>query len=209
MKQDLRQRASDWFAEAGWNPGLDTRSLDALLRLSMLVEARAVCVGLVAASDRDRILERHILDCLRAIAVVRPVDRDIVDIGTGAGLPGLVLAIALPDRRLTLVDSRARAAGFVELAAEELGLSNVDVRHARVEDVEVSAHLATARAFADVERSWAAGCRILRPGGRLVYFAGESWRPDTRVAEPEPPAAVRADPVVETSQPLVMMDRSP
>ena len=200
---------AEWAEGSAWLPRLSPEQLDRLSAFAILLADRAVPLGLIAESDRERVLERHVLDCLRALAAVRHDDACLVDLGSGAGLPGLALGIALPDRQLILLEPRHRAAGFLELAAHELQLPNVSVRAERVEDSPVQADLATARAFADLAGSWAAACRVLRRGGRLVYFAGSTWDGEAgAIEEPERPAAWRADRVVETSSPLVMMDRS-
>ena len=209
MPPDLHERLRDGLRRGGWDPGLPTGRLALLASLADVLVERAVPVGLVAEGDRERVIERHVLDCLRAVVAFRTEDGHAVDIGSGAGLPGLVLATALPERRFTLIESRNRAAGFLELAVERLGLANVDVRWGRVEDVDIRADITTARAFGDLQRAWSAACGVLRPGGRLVYFAGGEWDASAveGIDDPEPPASVVVDRVVETSSPLVMMDR--
>ncbi len=177
-----------------------------------LVKERAVPLGLVADSDVGRIHDRHVLDCLRAVAAFRPEDRVAYDIGSGAGLPGIVLACALPDRRFLLVDPKRKAAGFLELAVDRLGLRNVEVLLRRVDQLGEPADLATARAFAPLPRAWHVACSVLRPGGRLVYFAGQGLEDPEAVArslvEPEPPGEVEVLRWVETVPPLVIMSRS-
>jgi 16S rRNA (guanine527-N7)-methyltransferase len=176
-----------------------------------LLVQRAIPTGLVAEADRDRVWERHIEDCLRATAAFRPVDRVAYDLGSGAGLPGIVLACALPDRRFRLVEPRRRAAAFLELAVERLRLENVDVLITRAEELDEPADVATARAFAPLDRAWSAAHRLLRPGGRLVYFAGEGMTdPAARArstVSPEPPAEVEVLERVDSGPPLVIMSR--
>ena len=209
MPPDLHERLRDGLLRGGWDPGLPPDGLARLASLAGLLAERAVPLGLVAENDRERVVERHVLDCLRAVVAFRTEDGHAVDIGSGAGLPGIVLATALPERRFTLIESRSRAAGFLELAVERLGLENVEIRGGRVEEVDIQADIATARAFGDLHRAWSAACGVLRPGGRLVYFAGAEWDSSAveGIGDPEPPASVDVDRVVETSSPLVMMDR--
>lgn len=177
---------------------------------TLLVD-RAILLGLVSAADRDRIWERHILDSLRAREAFRPEDRISYDLGSGAGLPGIVLACALPDRRFLLVEPRRRAAAFLELAAEHLGLENVEILIRRVEKLDAPADVATARAFAPLDRAWQAAFGLLRPGGRLVYFAGQGMRDPAgqakSVLRPEPPAEVELLGRVDSGPPLVIMSR--
>jgi 16S rRNA (guanine527-N7)-methyltransferase len=171
-----------------------------------LLEARAVGFGLIAEADRGRLRERHVLDCLRAAATVGPEDREAYDLGSGAGLPGVVVAIARPELRLTLVEARLRRVAFLELAVSRLGLSNVLVRHARVEDLTRPVGLCFARAFSSLEASWRVARRLLRPGGRLVYFAGDRWTLPNELLEGAS-SCLATGPVLESSGPLVIMTR--
>ena len=172
---------------------------------------RAPTLGLVARGDLVRLRQRHIEDCLRAARSVLPTDKLAYDLGSGAGLPGLVLAVAVPTCRFVLVESRGKRAGFLELVVARLGLSNAEVAHRRAEDLSTPADLVTARAFAPLERTWSVAHPLLRRGGRLVFFAGKGEDPSraARLIDPEPPANVEMD--VEkglaNQGPLVIMAR--
>jgi 16S rRNA (guanine527-N7)-methyltransferase len=176
-----------------------------------LLVQRAIPLGLVGEADRDRLWERHIEDCLRAMAAFRPEDRVAYDLGSGAGLPGIVLACALPDRRFRLVEPRRRAAAFLELAVERLRLENVELLITRAEELDEPADVATARAFAPLDRAWSAAHRLLRSGGRLVYFAGGGMKDPAvharSMVSPEPPAEVEVIERVDSGAPLVIMSR--
>jgi 16S rRNA (guanine527-N7)-methyltransferase len=189
----------------------ETLARPCLRLLAALLEQRAIPLGLVAEADRDRLWERHIEDCLRATAAFRPEDRVAYDLGSGAGLPGIVLACALPDRRFRLIEPRRRAAAFLELAVERLGLGNVEILMARAEELLEPADVATARAFAPLERAWPTAFPLLRSGGRLVYFAGEGIEDPATLAwsltTPEPPAEVEVTEPVDSWGPLVIMSR--
>jgi 16S rRNA (guanine527-N7)-methyltransferase len=171
----------------------------------------AIPLGLVAEADRDRLWERHIEDCLRATAAFRSEDRVAYDLGSGAGLPGIVLACALPDRTFRLVEPRRLAAAFLELAVERLRLENVELLITRAEELDEPADVATARAFAPLDRAWSAAHRLLRPGGRLVYFAGGGMKDPAvharSMISPEPPAEVEVVERVDSGAPLVIMSR--
>ena len=168
---------------------------------------------MISRADAPFLRSRHIDDSLRAVAAFREGDSHAYDIGSGAGLPGLVLAIALPDRRFTLIEPRARRAAFLELAVERLELPNVEVAVAPVEEVArrvragdaPSADVATARAFAPLERAWPAARSLLRPGGRLVYFAGEGLRDPLREAERVGGGEATVKLVLDSPAPLVIM----
>lgn len=152
---------------------LDGGRAASLLAFEALLLDRAVPLGFVAEGDAGRIRERHLLDCLRAAAAVRSEDRTAADLGSGAGLPGIPVAIACPDLAVRLVEVRPKRVAFLELAVERLGLRNVEVVQGRSEDETGPFDLCFARAYASPEDSWRQAQPLLGPGGRLVYFAGE------------------------------------
>ena len=182
-----------------------------LLRFTALLRTKAIPLGLVSASDRSRMYQRHVKDSLRAAAPFRGADTTAFDLGSGAGLPGLVLAVAVPRGHFVLVEPRRLRIGFLELAVEALDLPNVEVAPVHAEEVSGLADVVTARAFAPLPRAWQVASPLLRPSGRLIYFAGESVQDpvgEARIAAREgPPAEVTADRVLATSPPLVIMAR--
>ena len=99
----------------------------------------------------------------------------VADIGSGAGIPGLPLAIALPTARFTLLEPRRGRISFLEAAVDELQLSNVIVPGARAEDVSDHFQACVARAFSSPISTWEAAEPLLAPGGVLVYWAGERF----------------------------------
>jgi 16S rRNA (guanine527-N7)-methyltransferase len=183
---------------------LDPSQAARLVRFEQLLLDRAIPLGMVSRSDTPRIRERHILDSLRAAPIVQGDDL-AADLGSGAGLPGVVVAIALPRLRMLLVERRPRRAAILELVVEELGLSNATVFTGRVVELPERVDVALARAFAPPEEAWAQARQVLRPGGRLVYFAGAA----TAIpAAPEGSAMLEVQtPVLESSGALVIMTR--
>jgi 16S rRNA (guanine527-N7)-methyltransferase len=171
-----------------------------------LILERAVPLGLVSQRDASRIYERHILDCLRAAPLIQPSDYAF-DLGSGAGLPGLPLAIAVPESRFLLIESRGKAAGFLELAIETLRLPNAEVFPSRAEEAEEGADVVTARAFAPLRRAWPVAARLLRPGGRLIYFAGRRVEDVGKTTEGLEPPPERVE-LLAKIRPLVIMTRS-
>jgi 16S rRNA (guanine527-N7)-methyltransferase len=166
---------------------------------------RAVPLGLMARGDSARVRTRHVLDCLRAALVVGDQTKDAYDLGSGAGLPGLVLAVVRPDLHIGLVEPRRRAVAFLEFAMDSLGVANVEVLPTHAEDLEEPVDLCLARAFAPAPRAWRLASRLLRPGGALAYFAGRHF-----VGSEAPKDAVLrilARPVLERVGPLVIMTR--
>jgi 16S rRNA (guanine527-N7)-methyltransferase len=174
-----------------------------------LLADRAVPLGMVASSDVGRIRERHVLDCLRAAALVEEADRLAYDLGSGGGLPGIPVAVARPRLSIELVEPRRARVAFLELVVERLALTNVAIVGRRAEDVTAVADLCFARAFAPAHDAWDAAFPRLRPGGRLVYFAGAG----TASVDPPPGCRfVRLMPApggsaIESAGPLVIMTR--
>jgi 16S rRNA (guanine527-N7)-methyltransferase len=186
---------------------LDGVQAQRLVEFEALLAGRGVELGLVAASDRERMRERHLLDCLRAAAVVSAGDHVAYDIGSGAGLPGIPVAIARRKLAVRLVEPRRARVAFLELVVERLGLENVEIVAERIERVAAPADLCFARAFAPPRTAWDAAFPRLRPGGRLVYFAGVG---SARLDAPPGCRTLRIVPapsVVESAGPLVIMTR--
>ena len=184
---------------------LDTSQAATLLRYEDLLAGRAVPLGAVARSDATRIRARHILDCLRAAPLVHEDDL-ACDLGSGAGLPGIVVAVAEPLVRVLLVESRAKRAAFLEFAVQELRLSNAQVVVGRAEELRRRVDACFARAFAPLPRAWSVARGILRPGGRLIYFAGVELG-DPAVPDGAALEAVVRTAVLESAGPLVIMTR--
>lgn len=181
-----------------------------LLRFAELLSTRALEIGAIGKADRDRVLERHVLDALRAAPLIRTTDRIAYDFGSGAGVPGVPLALAVPRCGFILVESRHWRAAFLELVVSELGL-NARVERARVETMGVQADVVTARAFAPLERTWELARAVLKPGGRLIFFIGGG------VEDPEARARAAAGAggdvevvpdLLERGGPLVIITRS-
>lgn len=185
---------------------LDESQQALLDAFSTLLRERAIPLGFVSATDAGRVNERHVEDSLRAAALVQASDRSAYDLGSGAGLPGIPVAIACPWISIGLVESRRPRAAFLELAVEALGLDTVSVLHRRAEELSDKVSLCFARAFASVSASWAASERLLVSGGRLVYFAGEGFEAEQLPSGP--PTEVFAASALARSGPLVIMTQT-
>lgn len=167
---------------------LESLSADQLGRLAEfldLLRSRAIPRGLIARSDADRIWERHVLDSLRAIPCLAGA-KDLADLGSGAGIPGIPLAVASPDTEVALIESRRTRGAFLELVVERLQLASVKVLTLSAREVARAGHrfgVVTARAVADGSGSWGLAEPLLRPGGRLLYFSGLAGGSATAPAE--------------------------
>ena len=132
--------------------------------------------GLTSSRDRETGIPQHIADSLTGLAVPALRDADaIADLGSGGGFPGIVLAIALPGASVTLVESVGKKAAFLERAVARLGLANVAVVAARVEEWhagEGTQAAVTARALAPLGVLVEYAAPILRVGGALVAWKG-------------------------------------
>lgn len=192
-------------AAAALGVAIDASQASTLDTYERLLVDRAAPFGMIAKADIPRIRERHILDSLRAAACVGPAVT-AYDLGAGAGLPGIPVAIAVPDLLVTLVEARRRRASFLELAVEALALSNVTVVHGHAEHLEAQVDLALARAFTKASECWAIAEPLLAPGGRLVYFAGTGFDAATETPDGAEMALFRT-PSLANSGPLAIMSR--
>ncbi|WP_405142859.1 16S rRNA (guanine(527)-N(7))-methyltransferase RsmG [Sphaerisporangium sp. NBC_01403] len=130
--------------------------------------------GLLGPREIPRIWDRHLLNCA-VVAEAVPEGAHLVDIGSGAGLPGIVLAIVRPDVRVTLLEPLLRRTTFLEECVDELKLTNVEVVRGRAEELAGKQFfdVASARAVAPLDRLLAWSMPLLREGGQLLAMKGE------------------------------------
>lgn len=135
--------------------------------------SRGVEHGLIGPREAGRIWHRHILNSA-AIAPAFPEAASVVDVGSGAGLPGIVLSLARPDLSMTLVEPLLRRSTFLESIVDELGLAGVEVVRSRAEDLAGHRQFdhATARAVAPLDRLARWCLPLVRAGGFLVAMKG-------------------------------------
>ena len=148
-------------------------ALPLAIRYAGLLVGAGVDRGLLGPREAERIWPRHLLNCAVVEKAV-PADARLVDVGSGAGLPGLVLAVLRPDLSVTLVEPLERRAAFLREAVELLELGHVEVRRARAEELPAGlADVVTARAVAPLDRLAAWCLPLLAPGGRLLALKGD------------------------------------
>jgi 16S rRNA (guanine527-N7)-methyltransferase len=160
-------------------------ALPRAIRYAELLVGPGVERGIVGPAESDRIWDRHLLNCA-AVARLVPSRAWIVDVGSGAGLPGIVLALLLPSSRVTLVESLARRVAFLDECVADLGLANAEVVRGRAEDLagQMAADVVTARAVAPLEKLAGPCLGLLRPGGRLLAMKGASAEAELARARP-------------------------
>jgi 16S rRNA (guanine527-N7)-methyltransferase len=148
-----------------------------LIRLLDELERWNRTYNLTAIRNREDMLTHHLLDSLS----IHPdlAGTKVADVGTGAGFPGLPLAVVNPQRRFSLIDSNGKKIRFVQHAARELGLSNVDGLHVRAEEVKCREPFDTvvARAFATLPDMVAAVAPLCGPETRVLAMKGK-WPQD-------------------------------
>lgn len=148
------------------------------MTLEALADAIRACPhNLMGPRALGELESRHIPESV-SLARMLPPGPALCDVGSGGGLPGLVVALERPDLEVTLVESTRKKADFLRATADRLGL-DVAVHNGRVEDAEELRDrfdLATARAVAPLERLVPWVVPILRPGGSLFAVKGASWR---------------------------------
>ncbi|HYW68396.1 MAG TPA: 16S rRNA (guanine(527)-N(7))-methyltransferase RsmG [bacterium] len=155
---------------------LSAEQADRLTQYGCAILEASRRVNLVSRQSLADIGE-HFVDSASLLSFVEPGACGLADLGSGAGFPGLVVAILRPATRVTLIDSRRSKVVFLKDLKRRLGLENVTVVHARLEELQGEAdfELATARALGSVEDVLAPCLRLLVPGGRLVLFKGPQW----------------------------------
>jgi 16S rRNA (guanine527-N7)-methyltransferase len=142
--------------------------------------------GLIGPRETPRLWDRHLLSCA-VLGEGIAMDADVCDVGSGAGLPGLVLAIARPDLRVTLVEPLLRRSTFLGEAVERLGLANVEVVRARAEELHGRREftVVTSRAVAPLPRLLGWSMPLVRAGGHLLAMKGATARQEIDEARAE------------------------
>ena len=126
--------------------------------------------GLIGPREGERIWERHIFNCL-PVTQLLPEGASLFDIGSGAGLPGIVIALARPDLKVTLIEPLERRVEFLKEATEGL---DIEVIRGRAQDVKKSADYVTARAVAPLEKLKKMSWHMVKTNGALLAMKGEA-----------------------------------
>lgn len=153
--------------------------------LALLAKWNSV-YNLTSVRDPMQMATLHLLDSLAAVSAFAGA-RNVLDVGAGGGLPGIVLAIARPDMQVSLIDTVHKKTAFLKQVKAELGLANATVYTAKVQEVQVPGpfDVITSRAFADLSDfvNWSG--QLLEEGGRFIALKGVA-PPDERERLPAP-----------------------
>lgn len=160
------------------NISLDDGQLRQLIRYKELLVEWNEKINLTAITEDKEVALKHFADCLSVLCVRDISGKSVIDVGTGAGFPGLVLKIAVPDIRLTLLDSLNKRIKFLETVCTELGLENVRCIHARAEeggknpDLRESFDICASRAVAQLNVLAEYDLPFVKVGGEMLALKG-------------------------------------
>ena len=140
-------------------------------------------LGLLGPRELDKLWSRHILNSAVVSETVKAGDL-VADVGSGAGLPGIPMAIALPEAHFVLIEPMERRSSWMLEVIEELGLTNVEVRRARAEEVlDLKFDIVTARAVAALDKLLRLTVHLLKPGGSLIALKGSKAAEEIEAAK--------------------------
>lgn len=183
---DLKQQLASGVQQLNIQLGqakLGEEQLSLLLQYVELLQKWNQTYNLTAIEDSSEIISKHILDSL---SVSKYLDgKNILDVGSGAGLPGIPLAILFPDKQYTLLDSNVKKTRFIQQAVIDLGLRNVQTLHQRVEDFNVADqasiefNIIISRAFAASDKLFVSCEQVLKflsAKGKIIFMLGKQNR---------------------------------
>lgn len=164
--------------------GVFSSQYELMQRYADLLATEGTVRGLIGPRELPRLWTRHLMNCA-AVLPRLPHGATVADVGTGAGLPGLVWAIARPDLTVTLIEPLLRRTTFLDEVVAQLGLENVHVVRSRAEDVDETFDVVTARAVANLDKlgRWCMPL-VKRPGGVLLALKGQTAAEEVASAKP-------------------------
>lgn len=159
--------------ETSSNHYFPKRSGEALAYANLLATT-AIERGLIGPKEAERIWDRHIENCVPITTLLPDTQATLADVGSGAGLPGIVIALAKPELKITLIEPLQRRCEFLFEVIDQLKLTNVEVVRAKSENVKGSFNYVVARAVAPLPRLIQTTWHLVAPGGSLLAMKGES-----------------------------------
>jgi 16S rRNA (guanine527-N7)-methyltransferase len=189
---------------------LSPQALDKLAGFVGLLEKWNRVYNLTAVREPLAMVDRHILDSLAVIPYLR--GHSLLDVGTGAGLPGMPLAIARPDLQVTLLDANAKKVRFARQAAAELELSNVCVEQARMQEYQPGRafDMVISRAVSSLDELYQQSQHLLSASGRMLFMKGALTEEEMAAFAPGRAALQRARlhiPGLDAERHLLWLDR--
>ncbi|MBC8342887.1 MAG: 16S rRNA (guanine(527)-N(7))-methyltransferase RsmG [Bacteroidetes bacterium] len=154
-------------------PELDQAKANKLLQLEDLYRFWNDKINVISRKDINNLFLHHILHSLTLLKYDRFTEKStIIDIGTGGGFPGIPLAVAYPNCRFSLVDSRNKKIKVVTEISEELELNNIEAMHSKAEDLKLKFDYALGRAVSNLRSFTKLASRNLNPTGIIYYWTG-------------------------------------
>jgi 16S rRNA (guanine527-N7)-methyltransferase len=186
---------------------LSESDVDRLITYVRLIERWTTTYNLTAIRDPRDMVTQHIVDSLAAAAALRRrrgpgAGERLLDVGSGAGLPGIVLAVTSPERAVTCVDSVGKKVAFITHVAGSLGLKNVRAVHARVETMADDFDVIASRAFASLHEFVALTDHLLSDSGTWMAMKGKT--PEEELAGVDERVTFHVEPV---AVPKLVADR--
>lgn len=149
-----------------------------------ILAQEGVLLGLIGPKEVEKIWDRHILNCA-ALAELITDGQSIIDIGSGAGLPGVVLAILKPQSAVKLVEPMQRRTDFLTKVKQDLKLENVEIIRGRAEGQKIKAQIVTSRAVAPLNKLLAWSLPLVEKNGKVLAIKGEKAAEELEVAQRE------------------------
>ena len=198
-------------AAASVRVSLSDPQIDALVRYVELVFKWNRIANLTGARGLSEFVTAHIADCLAVVPHVR--EASVLDLGSGAGLPGVVIACARPDLEVTLLEARGKRARFLEQVRIELDLARVQVVHARIEAWRPSKKVecVVCRAYGSLAAFVHDTAGVLAPNGRLLAMKGANPATEIQALDPDQYVieVINLDVPAWTLRHLVILERKP
>jgi len=180
VKHTSADTSGQWIARINeWsNLELDDGAASALERYAEWLETEAVAAGAIGPDELDRLWPRHVGDSLLYAAVFRHRRGGAIDVGSGAGLPGIPVAIACPHLEVTLLDRSGRRSALLRRVVRILRVANVRVLEADIDVIEGTFEVIVARASLPPDQAFPRVRRLLAPGGEAVVGLSRQSPPD-------------------------------
>ena len=193
-QSDLNEILSKGLRQLNLAQSLDEKQQSSLIKYVELLDKWNKTYNLTAVRKPDQMVTRHLLDSLSICPYIR--GKHILDVGTGAGLPGIPLAIVFPEKQFTLLDSNNKKTRFVTQAVSELELPNVDVVQSRVENFQFPElfDTITSRAYSAIGEMVKQTSHLLASGG--VFLAMKGANPIAEIDEMSEKYAVKESHVI-------------